>query len=313
MDFLNKTFKNRVTGDVFTIIDVYQNIAITSDKEKINTNILSNDKIFIPINNNLNESKVDDFVDPKKFFSTQETYNAFAEKIKQISLDKVPEDNLEIKLPTSGDESAIIISDTEDEIEELKRKYGATNIDDSLKKQNDAFSRILNDSEEQQIETPNVTFSKNITTSQDQPVSRFEVEREDPILIIFKNVKRNLDFSINIDIVGKIPRLDFIEMMEDSYENSIIEYLAQEFTNNILSDPSYIRSRIISEIKSMIDKKNQLSSEKNNKNEKLIDSTSDLKPTKRKPATKPTTKATKPKTLKNGSVKQDSESEKQKV
>ena len=34
MDFLNKTFKNRVTGDTFQIIDVYQNIAITDKKEK---------------------------------------------------------------------------------------------------------------------------------------------------------------------------------------------------------------------------------------------------------------------------------------
>jgi hypothetical protein len=50
MDFLNKTFKNRITGDTFTIIDVYQNVAITSNKEKIHTNILLNDKLFIEFN-----------------------------------------------------------------------------------------------------------------------------------------------------------------------------------------------------------------------------------------------------------------------
>ena len=35
MDVSNKKFKNRLTGEVFTIIDQYQNIAITSDKQKI--------------------------------------------------------------------------------------------------------------------------------------------------------------------------------------------------------------------------------------------------------------------------------------
>ena len=55
---------------------------------------------------------------------------------------------------------------------------------------------------------------------------------------MFKNVKRNTEFKINLKVDGKIPRLDFIEMMEDSYEISIIEYLADEFTDNILRNPS---------------------------------------------------------------------------
>jgi hypothetical protein len=88
---------------------------------------------------------------------------------------------------------------------------------------------------------------------------------------MFKNVKRNNEFKINLKIDGKIPRLDFIEMMEDSYEISIIEFLADEFTNNLLKDPSIIRDRIINEIKSMIDKKNG-ASEKKGVNTQITDS-----------------------------------------
>jgi len=84
------------------------------------------------------------------------------------------------------------------------------------------------------------------------PVQR--VEAVDPITQMFKNVKRNTNFNLNIKITGKIPRLDFIEMMEDSYDVSIIEFLADEFTRNILNDPSVIRNKVISEIKSMIEK-----------------------------------------------------------
>lgn len=287
MNFLNKTFKNRLTGDQFTIIDVYQNIAITSNKEKINTNLLLNDKLFIPVNKGTNPLKenfstktvVEDVVDPNRFFSDQNTYNAFAEKIKQIPLDKLPEDNLDkySNLPVSTNESAVIMSDPEDEIEELKRKYGATSVDDSLRRQNEAFSKILNEEENvEQVETQrtdlNVNNQKMMEVSREYiesnqihepPVQRFEAQREDPILTMFKNVKRNLDFSINFEINGKIPRLDFIEMMEDSYEISIIEYLADEFTQNLLKDPNLIRQRIISIIKQMIDEKNGKISEKN--------------------------------------------------
>jgi hypothetical protein len=286
MNFLNKTFKNRLTGDQFTIIDVYQNIAITSNKEKINTSLLLNDKLFIPVNNNLTTESVsvkkvaEDIIDPNRFFNDQSTYNTFAEKIKQIPLDKLPEDNVS-NLPVSTDESAIIITDTDDEIEELKRKYGATSVDDSLRKQNEAFSKILNEEENlEQVEVKrdelNVNGQQQMEVNREYiepPVQRFEAQREDPILTMFKNVKRNLEFSIDFEINGKIPRLDFIEMMEDSYEISIIEYLADEFTQNLLNDPNLIKQRIISIIKQMIDNKNSTTN-----SEKKVETTSTLKP-----------------------------------
>ena len=121
------------------------------------------------------------------------------------------------------------------------------------------------------------------------PIQRIEVQ--DPVIGMFKNVKRNTEFKINLKVDGKIPRLDFIEMMEDSYEVSIIEYLADEFTNNLLKDPSIIRNKIINEIKSLIDKKN-LSSDKKEEvksnpdvvNPQITDSVTSEKPkTVRKP------------------------------
>jgi hypothetical protein len=263
MEFLNKTFKNRVTGDTFKIIDVYQNIAITSSKEKINTSILANDKLFLPINDNFSDNfsniKNEDIVDPNNFLSSDKIYNTFADKIKEIPLDKLPQENVS----DISDESAIIITDTNDEIEELKRKYGATSVDDSLRKQNEAFSKILNDEENlEQVEAPRGELSINgqqqieVNRENIEPsVQKFEVQREDPIITMFKNVKRNIDFEIDLKVDGKIPRLDFIEMMEDSYEVSIIEFIANEFTNNILENPNLIKEKIIDRIKEMIAEK----------------------------------------------------------
>jgi len=75
---------------------------------------------------------------------------------------------------------------------------------------------------------------------------------QDPIITMFKNVKKNIDLKFPIYIDNKIPRLDFIEMMEDSYEVSIIDFLADEFTNKILSDPSKIRETIKEKINELV-------------------------------------------------------------
>ena len=273
MDFLNKAFKNRVTGDTFKIIDVYQNIAITDKKEKINTSILANEKLFSPLSGssftmNENRNIKDESVDPSKFFNNQTTYNAFAEKIKNIPLDQIPQDsgnNFNVEMPTSTyqnlpvstNESAIIMSDPEDEIEELKRKYGATTVDESVRRQNEVFSRLLEEEPPVvQVTTPSINTSPEPTVIRnivepEPPIQRIEVS--DPVTQMFRNVKRNVEFNIDLKIEGKIPRLDFIEMMEDSYEVSIIDFLAQEFTENILKDPNLVKNKIISEIKRLLE------------------------------------------------------------
>ena len=165
----------------------------------------------------------------------------------------------------NNNESAIIMSDPEDEIAELKRKYGASSVDSSVKRQIDTFDKILNPEKKNTDEENSVVQNIEVSREMSSEVKREDVEPlvqrievQDPIISMFKNVKRNLDFKINLKIDGKIPRLDFIEMMEDSYDVSMIEYLAEEFTNNLLMDPSFIRNKIIDEIKSMIDKKNSV-------------------------------------------------------
>mgnify|MGYP003344006244 CR=1 FL=1 len=78
------------------------------------------------------------------------------------------------------------------------------------------------------------------------------VNYEDPIITMFRNAKRNVDFSVQLKVQGKIPRLDFIEMMEDSYEISMIEFLADEFTNDLLKNPSKLKMMVIQEIKNKV-------------------------------------------------------------
>lgn len=253
MSLVNKSFRNNQTGEVVRIVDSYQNIAITDTKEKIDTNRLLDNKYY------------SEHIDPKLFFNDPNTYNMFAEKIKNIDLSRIPDTDVtnestdvsylenDSRVRPASDESAIIYSDPEDEVEELKRKYGATVVDSSsINRQNEAFSKLLGD-EAPEIKVQEVPQQVEVVRPQvRQEAYQTHQVIEDPIISIFKNAKRNIDFSINVSIDGKIPRTDFIEMMEDSYELSIIEYLADEFTSNIIKNPHLIRNKVIQEIKDRV-------------------------------------------------------------
>jgi hypothetical protein len=212
-----------------------------------------------------------EYIDPKSFFQQSSSYDLFAEKIRSVDLSKVPMDNdipTSVNIPRndefqlSTNESAVVMYDPEEEKKELMRKYGA--IDTSAQeRQKEAFARIINDDPE--VETPTTQVAQTPPTTQVEVKREFSkpVEElkpvEDPILTMFRGAKKNVDFSVNLKIDGKIPRLDFIEMMEDTYEKSIIEFLADEFTNELIKNPHELKKLIISEIKNKVygDKNNE--------------------------------------------------------
>jgi hypothetical protein len=152
--------------------------------------------------------------------------------------------------PNSGlrpaiEESAVLPYDPEVEKQELlekaKRMYGQQPV---IENKSEWIKNILlEDDESEQIQ-----YQSAPPITQQQPsqiIQQIKEEKKmDPILEMFKNVKRNTSFKIDFTVENKIPRVDFIEMMEDSYNTSIIDFLAQEFTDEILRNPSIITEKI---------------------------------------------------------------------
>lgn len=266
MNLANKTFKNNKTGEIVKVIDSFENIAILESKEKMDVRTLTDTNHFT------------EQIDPNLFFNNQGAYNILADKIKNIPTNMMQDDPEELSNRFGGEvtpsinESAVVMMSEDDEKAELARKYGAA-VDSStqLMNQQQAFAKILG--EDSDDELPVIT-----QRVEEEPVMRVEVNRdpqpeqqynqqppvvtqenttrnipvEDPIITMFKNVKRVKDFSISLDIKNKIPRPDFIEMMEDSYNTSIIDFLASEFTQNILSNPKMIEDMIKEKIKELV-------------------------------------------------------------
>lgn len=237
----NKTFKNNKTGEIVKVIDSFENIAILENKTKEQ------------VSNLLNPSLYTEQIDPNNFLNIQNTYSSIAEQIKSIPINSI-NDAEESVIQVNADKSfspiinepAIIQVSEDYEREELIKKYGAQNDRSELDRQNESFSRLLDEENVQKIEvvregTPvQNDFNKKTQTA------------EDPIITMFRNVKRNKEFSINLEIKNKIPRPDFIELMEDSYNYSIIDFLAQEFTDKILRNPQLIEDMIKQKIKEIV-------------------------------------------------------------
>jgi hypothetical protein len=246
MSLGNKTFKNNTTGELVKVIDSFENIAILENKQKADVSQLLNPELYT------------EQIDPTNFFNNQGAYNNLAEKIKNIPADKIRDDEGgEVMVNVDGNssfggvkptmnESAIIMTTEEDERAELARKYGVTTPQNDVDKQNQAFSKLLGEEEVQTIEV------NRDQQRVEQRVSQPTQKVEDPIITMFKNVKRIKEFSISLEIKNKIPRPDFIEMMEDSYNTSIIDFLATEFTDNILKNPHLIEDMIKQKIKEVV-------------------------------------------------------------
>jgi len=261
MSLANKSFKNNLTGEIVTVIDSFENIAILENKQKLNVTALMNPALYT------------EEIDPMSFFNNQGAYNILAEKIKNIPQDQIGDDNGEINVAgvnridiprgIEQEESLITMSSEEDEKAALAAKYGIVQPPvESLQRQNEAFAKILGEESESELpqvpqyQQPVQEVVQRVEVSREekveyvQPVQRVEVE--DPIIKMFKGVKRIVEFNISLDIKNKIPRLDFIEMMEDSYETSIIDFLSEEFTNELLKNPDTIKDMIKSKINTLV-------------------------------------------------------------
>lgn len=265
VDFTKKIFKNVLTNKENRVISQFEDICILEDKTKVRASDLLdvNKYIELPkINENVGfRGLEDEVIDPDKFLSLSSNYISQTIKSMPEDLVKRAVDDEDVNIITQMDELSIYnqINETDTTIsviseeeakKELMNKYNVSNLTESIGKQKDIFDSLINDNEDI---TKTVVQDKNKRIIESPKVVEI---KEDPIVTIFKNIKRVNDFEITISIKNKLPRYDFIEMMEDSYNVSIIDYLSSEFTNELLRNPSIIENTIKEEIKKLVYKPN---------------------------------------------------------
>lgn len=271
---MHKKFTDLLTGKVVQVTDQFEDIAILDGKQRIKLQKLMDGNLY------------DEYIDPMNFFRNESLVTAFAEKIRQLPNETPKTGVMESQrqlLNTYGQYSdykttpedigpAVLPYDPEIErqelIEKARKMFGETPINEGTR-QLEQFKTILGDDDlnidetivsDDNNEIEEKPINRNYMT---QPINQIQQtppvvvsqQSMDPIIQMFRNVKRNQDFNIKFEINNKIPRLDFIEMMEDSYNTSIIDFLSEEFTNQILLNPQIIKNKIKDQIILMLHKR----------------------------------------------------------
>jgi hypothetical protein len=284
--YKNKKFTDLQSGRVVQVTDQFEDIVILDGKTKIKMNKLLDNRLY------------DEYIDPMNFFRNEGLANAFAEKIRQLPNDVPQQHQEKFDSPRQllnnygnpydyvDDSPAVLPYDPEEEKQQLimKAKKMFDNRQNQASSQLDKFKDILGDDELNDLndevntkdynnsetfedieipQKPNPVRMENIANQSVSTPPQTQQQSMDPIIQMFRNVKRNTDFNIKFEINNKIPRLDFIEMMEDSYNTSIIDFLAEEFTNQILLNPQIIKNRIKDQIVLMLHKKANSEASKN--------------------------------------------------
>jgi hypothetical protein len=267
MNLANKSFRDNRTGEVVKVIDSFENIAVLENRTKVDTRRLMDANYYT------------EYIDPGQFLdtTTNSAYNSIFETIKSIPADKIPIEDGETPITNFQNDvyrpieegPAIVQSSVDDEKAELARKYGTSiNSTSQVNKQNEAFAKILG--EESRNELPFVEEKVEavqkvdimrddrgdvLSSEYNTPVAvtrqETKVEVKDPYEM-FRGIKRTVEFKLDLPLMNSIPKIQFIEMMEESYDKSIIEFLAHDITEEILKDPDSLRRSIESKIREMV-------------------------------------------------------------
>lgn len=279
---VNKTFTSNTDGSTVRIVEQIDNDIVALDNgQRVSVKRL-NDATYYTEN-----------IDPSSFFNRDErVYSTFIDRIKSIPdshikdsadgkpsvvetgiyTEKAPASSANSQFYGNTEAVPVYHDDPEEEKRQLLSKYNGNGNANAVMSQVEKFKDLLD--EEAQVKMPAPIVNDNVKHNEEGPITRIvvngeedkEIERQyqrpqptqNPQTSMFKGIKRNTDFKVKFEIDNKIPRPDFISMWEDSYEASIIEFLADEFTNTLLSNPQLIKEQIISQLRLAVYGKEEL-------------------------------------------------------
>jgi len=259
MNIVGKTFISNTDGSSLVVESMVDNIAHLESGQRIAIERLVDTSYYTPqvdpadffnsspVLENLASTLVD------KIRSTPDSY--FDDRnagVTQIRVDGAIENRVNPNTPANNnfynnvpDEpvSTIISDDEYDRLERERlmakiREMGGNNI------QTHNIDDVLpTDEQKTEIRIDNVDMGDN---------AQYIKPQQDPATAMFRGLKRSVKFDVSVKIEELIPRKDFLSMWEDSYETSILDYLANEFTQKLLSDPSVIRQQIRNKLQEVV-------------------------------------------------------------
>lgn len=92
----------------------------------------------------------------------------------------------------------------------------------------------------------------NVDIAEDGKVTS-TVENTGSSLDILKKMKRTNQVQLNVSWVENIPSLDFIKIMDENLDNSILEYLVDDIVEKMTTSPGILANQVRTQLKQMIE------------------------------------------------------------
>ena len=248
---IGKKYKELNTNSIVEIIGQIGEVITLSNGNSVRLPRLKDERMY------------EEYIDPATFFNKSNYTIGNISNVNNVPNDFIEETRYDNDIQSLYQEDP---SEAKRLLLEKARNMGL-NSNNEMQKQLNSFSNIVEleptmtpfRPQNQQIApqqiNPNIPenlqYPQHFSTPQQQNSSG-EQKNEDPIFKMFQNAKRNTDFRFELSIEDKIPNTQFIALMEDSYNTSIIDFLADEFVNKILSNPELLKTKIKAKINSMV-------------------------------------------------------------
>lgn len=154
-------------------------------------------------------------------------------------------------------ESKISQEENPQRLRELQKMAAdlATKRNNEISRQEQLIRKQLNveedfrDSEDRVFQNRNyegVSYDETVSASTNYQTTTRTVRKvtNHPMYEVFKGVKKTQELDLNIVWKEMLPRWDFMQMMEESHEVSIIEYFTNLILENILEDSETLKAMI---------------------------------------------------------------------
>jgi hypothetical protein len=236
---INRKFLNNSTGDVVEVMGLDDGIADLSDGNRILATRLTDANLYT------------EYIDPNTFFESRK-YDELIDGVKNIQdLSRATNSDsyIEVRPVRDYEDDGVYRPEVNEEDMIQRAIDNQKRLQDSVGRQQELIEKQLNgevmpkERKRDTLQQNENVYNNDVSHEPREPVQRIEVDNS--MTQMFKSIKRSQDIKFDLVINEKVPRKDFMEMWEESYEQSIIEYFADEFVYKLTSNPIHLKQIII--------------------------------------------------------------------
>lgn len=220
-------------------------------------NIVNEDETFVyfdggvAIKKYLLGTKYEEYLDPATFFNTgSKTLLDMANKIKNHDGPMNESTNSQTNVNMTGVYQKPHLGEG-DKVVPTVQKFDPNQNQSSVQSAQYVFQTPVNDNvhnTQQNIPQPN----HNNTQFNQPQYQQTQPIQADPQEALFKKLKRNTKAVFDLKVEEMIPTSDFIRMMNDNFETSIIDFLSRQTVEKLLNDPDKLRKQIKAQLETTI-------------------------------------------------------------